>query len=312
MSRADLSGADLSDANLENANLDTSTLHNTRFDGALLTDIHLWETQRAGWSIKNVICQRAYWDRDHQRPALYSAGEFEKLHAEHPTIRLFYKGGVNEFELSTLPALFRYLMNIHKGAYLRLKAIEDDAGGAVLSIIVEDTGGGDIEALQETATRAQQALEQAGRVRELWQRADAQNELLVNIIIPRLLEAAQMKHITIHGSVGNIVEGGTGHQVTTTQTTNYHSAIRDLVAEACKRRGELSLAADQAKSLDEALTALQKNLAQREPELNSFRDGLNSLRHIFEHAAGAMIAHGAPVWLPAIIHQIDNVLKILG
>jgi len=83
--RPGLSEADLSRANLIDACL----------DGANLTGAKLWETQRGGWSIKNVICQVAFWDRDGKEPTKYEEGEFERIFAEKPRIILRYAGGIS-------------------------------------------------------------------------------------------------------------------------------------------------------------------------------------------------------------------------
>jgi uncharacterized protein YjbI with pentapeptide repeats len=64
VSRADLSDADLSDADLSDADLRSARLQNATFNNAVLTAASLWETQRAGWSIKKIICERAFWDEE--------------------------------------------------------------------------------------------------------------------------------------------------------------------------------------------------------------------------------------------------------
>ena len=191
LSETDLRGADLRFANLSEANLVFARLQSAKLDQGVFVGRFSWGTQREGWSIRNVVCDGVYWDLKGERQTIYRSGEFEALHAEHPTIRLLYDGGVNEFEFSTLPALMRYLMTVHRGASLRLKSLEHTPGGAVLTIIADHADHPlDIDKLQSDAVKAQEALKQAGTMRELWLRADAQNDLLVNKIIPRLVEAA--------------------------------------------------------------------------------------------------------------------------
>jgi hypothetical protein len=113
------------------------------------------------------------------------------------------------------------------------------------------------------------------------------------------------------GPVGTYVHGVAGHQVSTHQQVNEISAIRAIVEEANKRLAELQLTGSMADELEKHLALLQQNLTEKEPEPSVLRKGLSSLRHVLEHAAGAMIVHGVPTWLPAFSQQIDALIKRL-
>jgi len=74
LSDAHLGGADLAGADLTNTDLRQASLIDVHLDGATLTNAKLWETQRTGWSIKGVVCQRVYWDRGSEVPTEYGDG----------------------------------------------------------------------------------------------------------------------------------------------------------------------------------------------------------------------------------------------
>src|SRR5262249_16327526 len=113
LSGADLGGANLSEANLSLVNLGVARLIYTKLDGATLTGACLWETQRAGWSVKGVICEYVYWDDKGREKCVYSPGEFERLFADKTKVRLFYKEGIDPVEITMLPALIRHLEASH-------------------------------------------------------------------------------------------------------------------------------------------------------------------------------------------------------
>jgi hypothetical protein len=135
---ADLTWANLREANLTEAHLEIARLINAKLDGANLTGAHLWETQRAGWSIKGIICEYVYWDERAKEKTEYAPGEFERLFSEQTKIRLFYKGGINPLEVATLPALIQHLEDAHPRCRLSLLTIKSDFGGAVVELAVEE------------------------------------------------------------------------------------------------------------------------------------------------------------------------------
>jgi hypothetical protein len=135
---ADLYRADLSQANLQNANLEITRLMNANLDGANLTNAQLWEAQRAGWSIKGIICESVYWYEEAKEKTVYTPGEFERLFAEQTKIKLIYKAGISPLEIATLPALIQHLEE-RKDCSLRFVSITEGAGGAVVELAIENT-----------------------------------------------------------------------------------------------------------------------------------------------------------------------------
>jgi hypothetical protein len=112
-------------------------LINANLNEANLTGACLWETQRAGWSIRGIICESVYWDEEGEEKTCYSPGEFEKLYVEGTKIRLFYKNRIDYFEVVTLHALIQYLTDINPECSLRLVSISDAAGGILVDLALE-------------------------------------------------------------------------------------------------------------------------------------------------------------------------------
>src|SRR5439155_15159294 len=169
--QVDLSGADLRRAHLRQADLSEAILCGVDFrlanlietncNGAMLTEARLWESQRAGWSIHGVQCQAASWDRDGRERTRYSPGEFERLYTDHTTIVLHYPGGLSPLELATLPALLQRMEAAHPGCVLHLRSVQAEAGGATVTVVMDDGGGQTRDGLQDQAQHLQAAQRDA-------------------------------------------------------------------------------------------------------------------------------------------------------
>ena len=189
--KTNFAGADLIGANLDNSDLRCAQLLQANLDGANLTGIKLWETQRAGWSIKAITCERAYWDKDGKEPTDYAPGEFEELYSDQTCIEFFYKGGVSTFELNTLPALLHHLASLHTGSNIRLKSVEETGGGARISISVGDADPETTERIKADAMQvyqAQLALRDKDTERLQLER-DYIEKLFMEKLIPAMLSA---------------------------------------------------------------------------------------------------------------------------
>jgi uncharacterized protein YjbI with pentapeptide repeats len=182
LSNADLRGADLSKAHLNDAKLinadlsyamcekanfsgtdfERACLFNANLDGAILTGALLWQTQRANWSIKGVICDSAYLDEE-DILTTFAPGEFERLYSDKTKIVLLYKDGISPFEITTLPTLIKHLEESYPGYSLRLESISDGAGGAAVTLVVEDVGEANAEDLKQLKaaieTKAKEVIE---------------------------------------------------------------------------------------------------------------------------------------------------------
>jgi hypothetical protein len=153
--QANLSAAYLSGADLTSTRLTLAQLINANFDGANLTGAWLWEIQRPEWSIKGIICEHAYWDKDRKEKTEYAPGEFERLFAKQTKIRLFYKNGISPLEIATLPAFIQHLTNSYPESNLRFVNIHEDSGGAVVELAIEDTENSTPEQIAQLQTALQ-------------------------------------------------------------------------------------------------------------------------------------------------------------
>jgi uncharacterized protein YjbI with pentapeptide repeats len=309
MTEADLSGAAMTGANITDVDLRMANLQSATLDNATLHRSKLWETSRAQWSIRGVLCEVVFWDQDGTEATVYAPGEFARLHSDHSRIELIYERGVTQFEINTLPLLLDRLARKHPDSSFRLRSIEECPGGTKVVIVVED---GDVEKLREEALKLQE-FQMRARLNE--EHVLRMERLMGNMVteffgaIPKIMEAATVKHVNINAPIGAYLDGGTQNSVDIEQNNNDLSAIRGLVSDLMSHRSELVLPPDQSRVVDDLLARLQQQLAQPSGEKSTYRELLTSLRTILEHSVAVVVAHGvAPEWLPSVIHKIDAII----
>jgi uncharacterized protein YjbI with pentapeptide repeats len=250
---ADLGSADLSQAILTRVNLQKASLYMARLiganlDGANLTEARIWEIQRAGWSIKGVICESIYWDEKAKEKTNYALGEFERLFADNTRIKLYYEGGIHLLEIATLPALIQRLEDSHPGARLRFISIKEDSGGAVVELAIEceeDYSPEQIKQLQIEANEGReyqrrflaegkQRLQLEARLDELrlWQ--DKQLLLLAssNQNFYQGVTEVSNKTFNVSGQAAIVGDHGHAHNNTFNQLVNQSGEPIDLAALA--------------------------------------------------------------------------------
>ncbi|MFL5285451.1 MAG: pentapeptide repeat-containing protein [Rhodopila sp.] len=205
--RARLFGADLEGANFEGANLEETYLFGANLmqanlidvclDGANLTGAKLWEIQRTGWSIKNVICRAAFWERDGKEPTKYEEGEFECIFTEKPRIVLRYPGGMSLIDLIALPVEVARLQADHPGSTLQIRSIQNDAGGASVTITAEDRDNrstelfaAELEKLRTDLVTMRYRFQNEEKLRLSF---EAQCQILVERVIPTLAAAPKQQ-----------------------------------------------------------------------------------------------------------------------
>lgn len=140
LSGMDLQNADLSGANLTGCDLREANLTKSQLQGANITGTKLWKIHTSGWTISNITCNYAYWDKDGKEKTVYRKHEFERIFAESITIELRYPYRLTANELATMPIFIEHLAAVHWGIILRLKSISDVAGGALVQFVVEEVG----------------------------------------------------------------------------------------------------------------------------------------------------------------------------
>jgi uncharacterized protein YjbI with pentapeptide repeats/class 3 adenylate cyclase len=140
LSGLDLTKTDFTGANLSHCDLRAANLSKAKLSGANLTGARLWKLVTTGWSIANIECSYAYWDKGGKEKTLYRIHEFERIFAEAITIELRYPYRLVDHELATLPIFIEHLAAVHWGTIIRLKSISDVAGGALVKFVVEEVG----------------------------------------------------------------------------------------------------------------------------------------------------------------------------
>ena len=215
---ADLRHANLSEADLNEANLSQASLIDAQLDRANITAAHLWETQHGGWSIEGIICQNAFWDREGKEPTEYGEGEFERIFAEKPRILLRYPGGISPMDLIALPLVVERLQVEYPSSVLQIRSMQNDAGGASVTITVEDLENcgaevftAEVEALRRDLLTIQHRLRSEESLRLVF---ETKYQAMVQDVLPILLERAVPKREFNIGRVTApmIIEGATMHK----------------------------------------------------------------------------------------------------
>ena len=301
--RADLSRANLREVNLSRADLEESNLFevylfeakliDTVLDGATITNSCLWETQRAGWSIKNIICEAIYWDWEGVELTQYAPGEFERLYADTFKIKLHYDGGIDLIEIATLPALIKQIEDKYPGCTLHFQSIQDDAGGATVTIAVDNLGKYEFEALEATAQQTQSQLRRA--LQENEQLRGILNHLTYEVI-PTIVRQC-MTQINVGGNVGNLIGTVSGGDVQMIYTPNDLADIRSLITDIFDQRKEIGLTPEKLTELEAEVQTIQTQLAKQTPNHSIIKEAGKTIRNILEGAVGSTLASG---WLPAL------------
>jgi uncharacterized protein YjbI with pentapeptide repeats len=299
---ADLTNTNLAEADLSETNLQRATFIDSYVDGANLTDARLWEMQRDGWSIRNIACQRAFWDRNGEEPTEYEDGAFERIFAEKPRIVLHYQGGMSPVDLAMLPLIIERLQAEHPGCALHIRSVQDEGSGAAVTITVDDLAGRsaeafaqDVEFLRGDLAIVQQRLQQEERLRL---EAEVSYRAMVRDIVPMLLEKALLRtevnvgQITgptiiegttmsrdtykIHGQAGAVGPKALAHDNTFQQVQNQGALdLPRLAEELGQLRVALKRETDDAPEADEAIGAVAS--AQKAADVG---DGAGALQHL--------------------------------
>jgi uncharacterized protein YjbI with pentapeptide repeats len=294
-----LTGSDLRSANLQEAEL----------DNAILTDAKLWETQRAGWSIKGIKCARVYWDEDGLIPTEYAPGEFEKLYSNRTCIELFYQGGISTFELNTLPALLHRLASKHCDTQIRLQTIEATGGGTKVTISLGDaneTTKGEVEKDAAQILQAQLALRNDDVRRLQFERDFFQTRLdsITNALI-----AAAAPQIHFHAPVQTAALPSGSARVEIHQTFDDNSALITLFDRFITYNSQFT--GEQAVEIEAAKAELQKPNPDK-PRLTRFYDFLKSLpKEAVLKGAGKLGERAAEADWSNLLHQFGELIHHL-
>ena len=156
-----LAGTDFGSASLVNCDLREANFKDASLVSCDISGSRLWKIQMDGWDITDIKCSEAYWEKSDSIKIQYRNREFERIYAENPTIELRYPYRLMGTEMVTLPIFIEHLEATFWGIVLRLKSVEDVAGGTLVTLVIEERGKHSPsvlkEELQNEATKIQMA-----------------------------------------------------------------------------------------------------------------------------------------------------------
>ena len=275
----------LVDAELCLADLRQASFVDSCLDGANLSGAMLWETQRSGWSIKNIVCNEAFWDRDGKKSTEYRDCEFERTYTERPRIVLRYPGGMSPIDILMLPLIVERLQAEHPGCALHLRSVQDDGSGATVTITVENRADRDDSAYRQEVVRLQAKLECI----------EAERDRLADRFMPQLLNLIAVSRQTniigqiasqeagivsrdtynVHGQAGAVGRHAHAHDMTFQQVQAGGLDLPKLAEELERLRAAMSQKAERSREQDKALGAVAEAA-----DAAAGGDGAGVLRHL--------------------------------
>ena len=214
LSSCKLTGTNFYQANLTKTIFSNNTIENSNFEEALLIDCDfrqsmikssnfhkadmtgclLWEVNAIDWILSGVSCHYAYWDKQGKRKTHYGKHGFERIYSDSLTIELPYPFRLSAAEISTLPILIEHLQASQWGTSIRLKSIQDDAGGSLVVLSIDEVSAYNPSELKELLQREANSIMMAqAAMRKDVTLQQALKEEVANIkenFWPRLLELA--------------------------------------------------------------------------------------------------------------------------
>jgi uncharacterized protein YjbI with pentapeptide repeats len=296
---ANLTAANMCQADLFAADLRSAILQKAILDKADLSEARLWETQRAGWSIKGIICQQAYWDEQGKEPTAYDLGEFERLHSDQTCIELFYQASVSSFEISTLPALLHHLTSRHPGHNIRLKSIEEAAGGAKISISVGEASreiAEKIKADAEPVYQFQLAMRNRSNeeTRSRFEKEHLDGFVSEKIVMAMLAAVTRLPQneqpsapiiVNNYGKMEGLAIAAGNARQDVKQTINDNTAILALLEKMMDRHADLGLASPDAAKLQSELQSATSELQKKAPDKSILSKSLGLIQKLATEAA---------------------------
>ena len=157
--QADLTKCNFAGTNIEDVNFKASKLidcdfrkakiKHSSFMKADITGGFFWEVDAVDWTLTKVKCNHAFWDKRGKQKTYYSNYEFERLYSHALTIELNYPFRLSGTEISTLPILIEHLRASQWGTSIRLKSIQDYAGGSCVILSIDESSSYDPSDLRD-------------------------------------------------------------------------------------------------------------------------------------------------------------------
>ena len=280
LERANLKGVILSRANMESVGLMRCDMIDSILEGAVLTGAKIWESKRSGWSVKGVICEYAYFDREGKIKTEFKPGEFEKLYSEQiKKIILHYEDGLTQFEVTTLPALIQFIQSRHPGSSLRLRTIGEDVGGASVTVVVDELGGAELSVLKEDFENYKE------RIREEVKR-DAQIEMKVlqgQVNLLTDIIKSSMGNYAIQGNVfGPVGDGSSMGDLSI--YNNDLNAISKLISDILAARSEIEkvLPPEKADEFSAAFEVIEEQASAPQKDWKKLKKGAQAVKNVLD------------------------------
>ena len=321
LDRADLSLANFSQATLRQANLrgamargtnfSLAILHLSIFEGADITGARLWESQRAGWLIKGIACESVFWDQNANTESRFAIGEFERLYGPQLIIELFYEGGITSFELNTLPALLHELSKLHPVCHLKLAAITEASGGALLKIRAEGIEEHELSSLQAAAEKMRDLQIQLRASDHQIERLQIEKGLLLDEVFPRL-GARSINTVNIGAPSTHLAIGLGGSSVQLTHGEGPDSeALLSLLGDIKSQVTGLEPRRSLAIEIAEAMGTAQDALAEKDATPSYLARALTCVRDAVVKALTSEAASKLGDSLPMLIQKLEHAIKAL-
>ncbi len=173
LSSAKLKGINFFQANLTKSNFSKNTIENINFEEALLVDCDFrksiikrsnfrkadmtgcffGEVDTVDWTLSDVKCSYAYWDKLGKQKTYYGKHDFERIYSDTLLLELRYPFRMLAAEISTLPILIEHLQASQWGTSIRLKSIQDYAGGSLVTLSIDEVSAYQPSELKEALQR---------------------------------------------------------------------------------------------------------------------------------------------------------------
>ena len=210
--RTDLQGAVLANSDFRKAMFAMTCLVDTCLDGADISDAVLWESQRVSWSIKGIRCSRCYWSENKEAPFnKYVEGEFEKLHAYYPSVKLHFQDGVTPLEVYSVDHMLVLIQKHFNGSRASLTSYYRAGQGAEIEIKIDPSEKDKLSDVTAAVEAIPEALE---LVREQISNGLSQIESRFEQLLSTPEVSEPLKQVIIQQiETQNIIEGGSNNQL---------------------------------------------------------------------------------------------------
>jgi len=199
---------------------------------------------------------------------------------------------MNQFEVTTLPALIQFIESRHPGSSLRLRTIGEDAGGASVTVAVDELGDADLSGLQEDFEKYKK------QIREEVLR-DTQIEMMVLkgqvSLLTNIIERNMGDTFNIQNLIGVVkAESSTVNQ---NINTNDLAGVSKLISDILAVRPEIEnvLPAKKANEFNAAFEIIQEQAYAPQKDWEKMKKAAQSVKNVLMSTGEV-----AGKWIPIV------------